>query len=134
MKKNNLSIGKTSSKHRRKQHKAWSQAKWNRKHRDLNSHLSEKLFEKYNRRSFPVKKGDTVKVMRGSFKDHEGKVVKVFTSKRKVAVEGVVITKADGKEAPMMVDPSNLMITKLDLGDKVRKQALYRSFEVVEEE
>ena len=39
----------------------------------ISSHLSNKLREKYDRRSFRVKKGDKVEIMRGEFKGKENK-------------------------------------------------------------
>lgn len=125
---------RTKSKHPRKQRRARYNAPKHRVHKMVSAHLSRDLFERYQRRSFPVRKNDTVKIVYGAYKGHEGKVARVYLKKGKIAVEGVTITKADGKEVPLLIDASNVIITKLDLSDKKRKIALYRSFEVVEEE
>ena len=79
---------------------------------------------KYDRRSVPLITGDTVKVMRGIYKDHESKVAKIHVKKYRVEVEGVTITKADGKKIAKPVHPSNLLITKLNLTDKWRRNNL----------
>ena len=39
-------------------------------------------------------------------------------------VDGVSVKKADGTEVPRPVDPSNVMITDLNLEDKRREQKL----------
>ena len=70
-----------------------------------------------------IKKGDTVKVIAGSSKGKEAKVISVDTDKKKVVVEGVnVVTKHSNpsagnpnggiitKEAP--IDISNVMLVE----------------------
>ena len=79
---------------------------------------------KYDRRSVPLITGDTVKVMRGIYKGHESKVATIHVKKYRVEVEGVTITKADGKKIAKPVHPSNLLITKLNLTDKWRRNNL----------
>ena len=72
----------------------------------------------------PVIKGDTVKVMRGDFKGHVGKVRSVDTKKGRLEIEGVIITKVDGKKVPRPVHASNVVITKLNLTDPWRRRKL----------
>jgi large subunit ribosomal protein L24 len=90
----------------------------------LSSHLAEDLMLKYNLRSLPVRKGDTIKVLRGSFKGYLGKVARVDTKKRKIIVEGITIAKADKTQVSRPIDPSNVLITKLDLSDPWRAKKL----------
>ena len=111
----------------RKQRKALADAPLHVRHRFLNAHLSEALLVKYNRRNFPLIKGDTVKVMRGAFRGHEDKVASVDLQIRKVTVEGVTTTKADGTKKARPVDPSNLLITRLNLTDPLRRDRLTRT-------
>lgn len=108
----------------RKQRKQLYNAPLHKKRKWLAAHLSENLLLKYNRRSIPVIKGDTVKIMRGIFKGHENKVTKVNVKKGFVEVEGVALTKADGKKVARPIHPSNLLITKLNLADKWRRHKL----------
>ncbi len=42
----------------------------------------------------------------------------------KIVVHGVAITKADGTEKPRKIDPSNVMVTKLNLKDPKRTERL----------
>ncbi|MFX0053888.1 MAG: 50S ribosomal protein L24 [Promethearchaeota archaeon] len=83
----------------------------------LKCRLDEFLREEYGLRSLVVKKGDLVRVMRGQFRDTEGKVVRVDYGAVRVYLESATTTKADGKEAQIPVHPSNLMLVKLELDD-----------------
>jgi len=74
-----------------------------------------------------VRKGDTVKILRGQFKNHTGKIFKVLLSKSKVHVEGAELVKKDGSKVYYPIHASNLMITNLDLTDKRRQKTLQRS-------
>ena len=101
----------------RKQRKELFNAPLHKKRKWISAHLEENLLLKYDRRAISVIKGDTVKVMRGSFKGHEDKVAGVNVSKRYVEIEGLTMTKADGKKIAKSIHASNLLITKLDLTD-----------------
>jgi large subunit ribosomal protein L24 len=104
------------------------------KRKELASHLSEELLLKYNVRSVTVIKGDTVKVMRGALKGHVGKVAKVNTRKRLITIEGATMAKADGTQLAKWFHPSNVLITKLELGDPWRRQKLGELAEEVVDE
>ena len=90
----------------------------------VSSHLSDDLIEKYGIRSLPVRKGDTVKIVRGLWKGTEGKVSGVDLKKMAISIEGVLISKADKKQVPRWIHASNVIITKLDLSDKIRYEKL----------
>ena len=47
------------------------------KRKRISAHLDENLLLKYDKRAISVIKGDTVRVMRGNYRGHEDKVVKV---------------------------------------------------------
>lgn len=89
----------------------------------LKCRMDEFLHEEYGIRSLVPKKGDLVRIMRGQFRDTEGKIVGINYSKVKIYVENATTTKADGKEAQVPVHPSNLMLVKLELDDD-RKRIL----------
>ncbi len=114
----------TTSIQPRKNRKARYNAPQHKRHKMLAVHLSQELMAKYDLRSFPIKKGDTVKVVRGSSKGLSGKIVEVNLKKLKVAVEGATIQKSDGKHVQKWIDPSNLILTRLDLSDPWRKQVV----------
>ncbi|MDF2955196.1 50S ribosomal protein L24 [Candidatus Alkanophaga liquidiphilum] len=92
----------------------------------LSAPLSRELREKYGRRNLPVRKGDTVRILRGDFRDKEGKVTAVDVKRGVIFVDGVVVAKADLSEVPRPIPPSNVMITKLELKDKWRARILER--------
>ncbi|PXF51759.1 MAG: 50S ribosomal protein L24 [Candidatus Methanophagaceae archaeon] len=117
---------KMKSKQPRKQRKARFNAPLHLRHKFLGAPLSEGLREKYERRSLPVKKGDTVRVVRGDEKGKEGKVRSVDLKRGKITVEGVVVARSDLSEVPRHLHPSNVVLTKLDLKDKLRERALTR--------
>ena len=110
----------------RKQRKELYNAPLHKRRKWISSHLEEKLLLKYDKRSISVIKGDTVKVMRGSFRGHEDKVARVDVRKRYLEIEGITMSKADGNKIAKPIHPSNVMITKLNLTDKWRRKKLER--------
>ena len=114
------------SKQPRKQRKLIYKAPLHIRHKLMAVKLSEELREQYKRRSLPVKKGDTVKVMRGDFKDHEGKVEKMDLKNYRVMIEGMSVQKPDGNKVYHAVHPSNLMIVELDMEDDERNEIIER--------
>jgi len=99
---------------------------------ELNLHLSNDLSEKYGIKKFGVRKGDIVRIVKGdSNKDEklnivgkEAKVVKVLRKEGKIVVENINVAKADGKMKPKKLDPSSLVLVKIELEDAKRKQKL----------
>merc|ERR1712025_1355911 len=91
----------------------------------MSAALSKDLQQKYNVRSMPIRKDDEVMVVRGSKKNHEGRVTAVYRKKWVVHVERAVREMVNGGVVPMGFDASKLVITKLKL-DKDRKAILDR--------
>ncbi len=109
----------------RKQRRARYQAPFHLRTKLLGAPLSPQLRAQYNgKRTVRVVSGDTVRVTRGDFAGDEGIVDMVDVKNSKVIVHGVVITKADGTEKPRKIDPSNVMVTKLNLKDPKRAARL----------
>ncbi len=115
-----------SSKKPRKQRKYRLSAPLHIKQKLAHSHLSKELRKKYGRRSIGIRKGDRVRVMRGRFRKHEGKVESVSIGKPSVLVSGAEITKKDGNKKLIGINPSNLMIMEMNLDDKLRQKILER--------
>jgi large subunit ribosomal protein L24 len=88
------------------------------------SGLSKELREKYKRRSLTPRKGDSVKITRGEFKNVEGKVTKVIPADGRLNVEGVTREKQKGGTANVPVHASNVVITSLNMDDKTRRLKL----------
>ena len=115
-----------SSKLPRKQRKYRYNAPLHIRQKLVSANLSSELRKKYKRRSFSLRKGDSVKVMRGSFKGKLGKVSEVDLKKITVYIEGLKRKKSDGKEIQIPFKPSNLQIISLNLEDKKRAKIIER--------
>lgn len=113
-----------TSKKPRKQRYMLHNAPLHKKRKWISSHLAENLLLKYDRRNLPVVKGDTVKIMRGNFRGHEDKIVKVNVRDQTVEIEGVTITTAKGTKLAKPIHASTLLITKLNVTDKWRRKKL----------
>jgi len=114
------------SKQPRKQRKFIYNAPLHIRHKLMSVTLSQDLREEYDRRSLPVKKGDTVQIMRGDFKNQEGKVEKVDLRNYRVLVDGATVEKADGTNIYFPIHPSNLRIVEMDLSDDKRNEIIER--------
>jgi large subunit ribosomal protein L24 len=64
--------------------------------------------------------------MVGKFRKHEGRIEKIDIKLGRAFVNGVEITKKDGTKKWLPLDPSNLLITELNLEDKFRQKILER--------
>jgi large subunit ribosomal protein L24 len=118
--KNEWSAKWLSSKQPRKQRKYRYNAPLHIRHKLVSATLSKELRKEVGRRSVPIRKGDEVQVMRGSFDGFKGVVERVDLKKLKIYVEGANAKKVDGTEVAKPIDPSNVRITKLTLDDKMR--------------
>jgi large subunit ribosomal protein L24 len=110
----------------RKQRKYRYNAPLHARHKFLNAHLSKELREKYGKRSVPVRKGDEVLIMRGNFAKKKGKVLKVDLRRCRITVENINRAKKDGTKVNVYLNPSNLMIQTLNLGDVKRLKRVKR--------
>ncbi len=125
---------KPSSKSPRKQRRRIYKSPLHTHKRLMRCKLDEFLREDYGFRSMVVKKGDLVRIMRGQFRDTEGKVVKVDYRHVRVYVESGTTTKADGKEVQIPLHPSNLKITELELDDERKKLIESKVVKIAESE
>ena len=92
--------------------------------KQLGSHLSKDLRQKYGTRSIRVTIGDTVRVLRGEFKGVDGKAKEVNTLKRAVTIEGIKKEKLKGGQFDVYIHSSNLLVTELNTSDKWRIRKL----------
>ncbi len=104
----------------RKQRKRLFNAPLHVRQKIVAAHLSKELRKELGARSLPVRKGDTVLIMRGRFRGHKGKVARVDLKELKVYVEGAVVKKANGQEVMVPIHPSNLLIVEVDRSDERR--------------
>jgi large subunit ribosomal protein L24 len=117
-------LRRSVSKKPKKTRKAQREAPLHKKSSMLRAHLSPELREEYGVRSVRVRVGDTVRVLRGSYKGVEGKVIRVYPEEGRIAIEGVTRQNARGDSVPIKIHASNLVVTKLNLDDKLRKEKL----------
>ena len=112
--KKQFSIKWRASKQTRKQRKFRAEAPLHIKHKFIAASLSKELRKKYSRRSFPVRKGDNVKIFGGRFDGKTGKITEVDLKNLKVAIENVQAQKRDGTKVNVYVSPSKLQILELN--------------------
>ncbi len=104
-------MAKTRSQQPRKQRKFRYNAPLHLAANFLNVHLSKELRLKLKKRSIRVRKGDTVKILKGKFRGLSGKVL--GTGRGTINVEGAVIKKLGGKEIPVSLPASKVVATQL---------------------
>jgi large subunit ribosomal protein L24 len=88
--------------------------------------LSPDLKKELGIKRLPIRKNDVVRIVRGDWKGHEGKVVDVNLKRIKIYVEGVTLKKADGTDVFYPIHPSKVMITKLGDVDNIRRKIIER--------
>uniref|UniRef100_A0A1J3GTW0 60S ribosomal protein L26-1 n=2 Tax=Noccaea caerulescens TaxID=107243 RepID=A0A1J3GTW0_NOCCA len=91
----------------------------------MSAPLSNDLQKKYNVRSLPIRKDDEVQVVRGTYKNRDGKVTQVYRKKFVIHVERITREKNNGASVNLGIHPSKVVITKLHL-DPDRKKLLER--------
>jgi len=114
------------SKQPRKQRKYRRNAPLHIKQKFVAAHFSKELRKKYKKRSINLRKGDSVKVTRGQFKNKTGEIEEVNLKKTLVYISGIEVVKKDGTKARYPIHPSNLLVTELNLDDKIRQKILER--------
>jgi large subunit ribosomal protein L24 len=104
-----------------KQRKYAYNAPYHVRHRMMSAHLSPELRKVHGKRNLPVRKGDVIKVLRGSFRKQIGKVNSVNMLKMAVLVDGVDSSRRDGTKVFVPIKVSNVMITELNKSDQRRR-------------
>jgi large subunit ribosomal protein L24 len=107
----------------RKQRKRLYDAPAHLRHKLMAAPLAPELFSK-GAKTFPVRKGDTVRVVRGDHTGFEGKVNRVDLKRYRIFIEGLTREKVDGTNIFVAVHPSKVMIKSLKLDDKWRQAIL----------
>jgi large subunit ribosomal protein L24 len=118
-----LTIRKTSSQPGKQRKMVWN-ASGSRVNRLLSAPLSSGLQSRHGVKSLPVRKGDTVRIVRGDFTGIEGKVTEVDRTRYRLYVEGVTRDKVSGTSTKMTVHASKVQITNLSLDDRWRSKSI----------
>jgi len=108
----------------RRQRRALYTAHTTERRRRMTVPLSRELRRRFQRRNLPVRKGDTVRVLSGSFAGREERVAKVSRRDLSVTLDNVTLKTAEEKLKPLALRTSHLVITRLNLADPWRRRAL----------
>jgi large subunit ribosomal protein L24 len=119
------------SKNPGKQRKRLFNAPAHIRHKLMAAPLSTELFAQKGVKALPVRKGDTVRIMRGDHKGFEGKVSTVDLKHYRVYLEGLTREKVDGSTVFVALHPSKIQIKNLNLDDKRRKAVLERKKPII---
>jgi len=115
----------------RKQRKMLFNAPAHIRHKLMAAPLSPELLAQRGIKTLPVRKGDTVRIMRGDHKGFEGKISRVDLKRYRVYLEGLTREKVDGSTVFVALHPSKVMIKNLNLDDKLRKAVLERKKPII---
>jgi large subunit ribosomal protein L24 len=94
------------------------------RHKQMAAPLSSDIASANGVKTLPVRRGDTVRILRGDNKGFEGKVSRVDLSAYRIYMEGLTREKVDGTNIFIAVHPSKVQIRKLNLDDKYRKDTI----------
>jgi large subunit ribosomal protein L24 len=114
----------------RKQRKHLYNAPAHLRHKFMAAPLSQELISSKGAKALPVRKGDTVRIMRGDHTGFEGKVSRIDLKKYRIFIEGLTREKVDGTNIFVSVHPSKVMIKSLKLDDKWRQGIVERKKEL----
>src|SRR4030067_2739738 len=105
-----------------------------KRHKLMSAHHAPELMKSHGARTLPVRKGDTVRIMRGDHEGFEGKVSTVDLKNYRIFLEGLTREKVDGTVIFVSVHPSKVLIKNLSLDDKWRKRTIERKKPLKEKE
>ncbi|MBK5113025.1 MAG: 50S ribosomal protein L24 [Candidatus Heimdallarchaeota archaeon] len=106
-----------------------------KKRKKLTAPLSDVLVEKEGVKHLVIRKGDTVRIRKGSFKGIEGEVSNVDYKNMRLTIEGVTFEKSDGSSQHFPVQACNCEIINLkNMKDKGRLAPIARRLPETEEE
>lgn len=129
--KKNRSITKQPSKKRKQLYTA----PFHQSRKKLTAPLAPPIAEKEGIKQLVVRKGDTIRIRKGSFKGIEGEVSNVNYKTMRLTVEGVTFEKSDGSSQHFPVQACNCEIINLkNMKDKQRKAIVDRRLPLTEEE
>lgn len=86
--------------------------------------LSRDLRKRFHARSIPVRKGDTVRVLSGSFAGREERVARVNRRDYSITLDNVTLKTVEEKLKALPLRPAHIVITRLNLADPWRRRSL----------
>ncbi len=119
----------------RRQRKAVYDADLFERRRRMTVPLSRELRRRFHRRSVALRKGDTVRVMKGSYLGREERVQRLDRRGYTVTLDNVTLKSGEEKLKPLPIRTNHLLIVRLNLADEWRREALkVRAEELTPEE
>ncbi|MGC9780460.1 MAG: 50S ribosomal protein L24 [Candidatus Heimdallarchaeota archaeon] len=129
--KKNPNVTKQPSKKRKQLYTA----PLHRRRKLLTAPLTPVLAEKEGIRQLVIRKGDSVRIRKGSFRGIEGEVSKIDYKTMRLTIEGVTFEKSDGSAQHFPVRACNCEIINLkNMKDKRRKAIVDRRLPEIEAE
>ena len=112
-----MKFNKTVSSAPRKSRKAHFTATSSERRQIMSVSLSKALRQQYGARSIPIRKGDVVKVVRGTSatKGKEGTVIACYRKRYQIFISGVEHNNAKGTVVNYPVHPSNCVAVTLKM-------------------
>jgi large subunit ribosomal protein L24 len=108
----------------RRQRKAIFTADHFERRRRMAVALSRELRARYGRRQLPPRKGDTVRILNGSYKGKEERVARVDRRSYSVTLDNVTTKTGEAKLKALPIRTSHLLLTRLNLADPWRRRIL----------
>ena len=108
-------------------------ATFNKRSKGVSCALSTNLRKKYDARNIRVITGDGVTVVRGEYKQVQGKVSKVSTINGRLAIDGIKKEKGKGEKFDVMIHASAVVITDLNTDDQWRMKKLKKGHDITDD-
>ena len=103
---------KVKSKKPRYQRRALYHVKNHEVHKLMTVPIDIPLQEEWGITRLPLRKDDSVRVIKGEFKDIEGKVLEIFKKERRITIEECTFEKKSGQTGYQKISISKVLITK----------------------
>ena len=113
---------KIKSKRPNKQRKYLHEMGLHERKKKVKGHLSKELKKELKKRSIGLRKGDEVKIMRGSHKGFKGKIIRVDRKHSRIFIDKLARKKADGTEILLGVPAAKLMVLSIAAGREEKTQ------------
>jgi len=86
--------------------------------------LSKDLRKRFHARSIAVRKGDTVRVLSGSYAGREERVARINRRDYTITLDNVTLKTTEEKLKALPLRPAHIVITRLNLADPWRRRSL----------
>ncbi|MHA1130776.1 MAG: 50S ribosomal protein L24 [Candidatus Helarchaeota archaeon] len=118
---------KSKTKSRRKQRKRYFNLPNHQRNKLVHAKCHDDVAMEHGIKKLSIRTGDTVLVVRGEFRDMEGKVSKINRQKSQIFIDGASIEKSSGTTFDIPIHPSNVVLTKIEVKkDKWRQKIIKR--------